>query len=144
MADSTTANNKRIAKNTLLLYFRMILIMFISLYTSRVILKTLGVEDYGIYNVVGGIVAMFSFIGGVMLGSTQRYITYELGKGDEKQLRLVFSTSIIIHACISAIIFILTESIGVWFLFNELNIPENRIEVPKKMLQSYFPVYLTH
>lgn len=135
MADSTTANNKRIAKNTLLLYFRMILIMFISLYTSRVILKTLGVEDYGIYNVVGGIVAMFSFIGGVMLGSTQRYITYELGKGDEKQLRLVFSTSIIIHACISAIIFILTESIGVWFLFNELNIPENRIEASFWVLQ---------
>lgn len=134
MKDSS-ANNKRIAKNTLLLYFRMILIMCISLYTSRVILKTLGVEDYGIYSVVGGIVAMFSFIGGVMLSSTQRYITYGLGKGDKEKLNIVFSTSIIIHACISILIFILVESVGVWFLYNKLNIPEYRINASFWVLQ---------
>ena len=83
------STNKRIAKNTLLLYVRMLLIMAISLYTSRVILKVLGVEDFGIYNVVGGIISMFAFINGGMVAATQRYITFEIGSGNINQLTCV-------------------------------------------------------
>lgn len=82
-----SSNNKRIAKNTLLLYFRMLLMMVVTLYTSRVVLATLGVEDYGIYNVVGGVVTMFGFISGCMSTATQRYLTFELGKGRVKRLQ---------------------------------------------------------
>ena len=94
-------NNKRIAKNTLLLYFRMFFMMAVSLYTSRVVLNTLGVEDYGIYNVVGGIVAMFSFINSSMSAATQRYITFALGRDDKVRLKKIFNTSLIIHGGIS-------------------------------------------
>lgn len=80
------SNNKRIAKNTLLLYFRMIFMMAVSLYTSRVVLDALGVEDFGIYNVVGGVITLFSFVNGAMSSSTQRYITFELGKGNTLSL----------------------------------------------------------
>ena len=125
---STTAeNNKRIAKNTLLLYFRMLLTMVVSLYTSRVILQTLGVEDYGIYNVVGGVVTMFTFINSPMVTSTQRYITYALGKGNFDLLRKTFSSAIQIHAIISIIIIILSETVGLWFLYEKLIIPETRM-----------------
>ena len=94
-------NNKRIAKNTLLLYFRMLFMMIVSLYTSRIVLGTLGIEDFGIYNVVGGIVAMFTFLNGAMATSTQRYLTFELGReGNIEQMKKVFNTSIIIHALI--------------------------------------------
>ena len=89
---TTTEYNKRIAKNTIFLYFRMLLTMAVSLYTSRVILQTLGVEDYGIYNVVGGIVTMFVFINSSMVSSTQRYITYAIGKGDFDLLKRTFTT----------------------------------------------------
>ena len=94
-------NNKRIAKNTLLLYFRMLFTMAVSLYTSRVVLNILGVEDFGIYNVVGGIVAMFGFINGSMASATQRYLTFELGQDNRNQLAKVFATSLSIHAIIS-------------------------------------------
>lgn len=80
----TSQNNKRIAKNTLLLYVRMLFMMAVSLYTSRVVLHTLGVEDFGIYNVVGGVVAMFSVISGSLSAAISRFITYELGKGDKE------------------------------------------------------------
>ena len=83
----TSSNNKRIAKNTLLLYFRMIIIMLVTLYTSRVVLNTLGVTDYGIYNVVGGVVAMFGFINSSMASAAQRYSIFSLGKGDMAELR---------------------------------------------------------
>lgn len=91
------SNNKRIAKNTLLLYFRMGITMIVSLFTSRVVLNTLGVEDYGVYNVVGGVVAMFGFINAAMSSATSRYITFALGKGDEGELHKVFCTSVNIH-----------------------------------------------
>ena len=84
MTNQTSDNNKRIAKNTLLLYVRMFFMMGIALYTSRVVLNTLGVEDYGIYNVVGGLVSMFGLLNGSMSSATQRYITFELGKGDSR------------------------------------------------------------
>lgn len=126
MPDNTT-NNKRIAKNTLLLYGRMMLIMAVSLYTSRVVLNTLGVEDYGIYNVVGSVVTMFAFLNGALVTSTQRYLTFELGKENYIQLKKVFTTSIHIHALISLFIVVLAETIGLWFFYRKMVIPDNRM-----------------
>ena len=135
MSLDSSANNKRIAKNTLLLYFRMLFMMAVSLFTSRVILNTLGVEDYGIYNVVGGVVAMFGFINGSMSSATQRYITFALGKGDEKRLQTVFSTTLQIHAMIASIIVLLGETIGLWFLYNKMQIPADRMGAAFWVLQ---------
>lgn len=126
MANSTS-NDKRIAKNTLLLYFRMLFMMAVALYTSRVVLDTLGVEDYGIYNVVGGIVAMFGFINGAMASSTQRYLTFELGRGDFQCLHKVFCTAVIIHVLISLLVVFLAETVGLWFFFHKMVIPETRL-----------------
>ena len=126
MQQNTSANNKRIAKNTLLLYVRMLFIMAVQLFTSRVVLNTLGVVDYGIYNVVGGIVTMFAFLNGAMVTSTQRYITFELGKGNLQRLKEVFTTCVQIHLIISLIIIILGETIGLWFLYEKMVIPEER------------------
>ena len=123
-----TENNKRIAKNTLMLYVRMIFMMAVSLYTSRVVLNTLGVQDYGIYNVVGGIVVMISFINSSMSAATQRYLTFELGKGNLPKIKEVFVTSVNIHIIISVIILIIAETIGLWFLLNKMTIPESRVE----------------
>lgn len=120
-------NNKRIAKNTLLLYFRMLFMMAVSLFTSRVILNTLGVEDYGINNVVGGVVAMFSVLSGSMSSSISRFITFELGKGDKNRLKTVFSTGINIQLGMSLIILLVAEAVGVWFLNYKMNIPEERM-----------------
>ena len=123
-----SANNKRIAKNTLLLYVRMLFGMLVSLYTSRVILQTLGVEDYGVYNVVGGVITMFTFLNSAMSSATSRYITFEIGKGNMEQLKKVFSTALQIHAIIALLIVILGETVGLWFLMNELVIPEGRMD----------------
>ena len=132
---SQSNNNKRIAKNTLLLYFRMLFMMAVSLYTSRVVLNTLGVEDYGIYNVVGGVVAMFGFINGSMSSATQRYITFALGKGDKTRLQTVFSTTLQIHTLIAGIIVLLGETIGLWFLYNKMQIPADRMDAAFWVLQ---------
>lgn len=123
----TLSNNKRIAKNTILLYFRMIFMMLVQFYTSRVVLNTLGVNDYGIYNVVAGVVAMLSFLNSAMTSSTQRYITFELGKGNMERLCQVFSTSINIQIVISIFVVILGETVGLWFLYEKLVIPETRM-----------------
>lgn len=125
---SATLNNKRIAKNTLMLYFRMILTMLVSLYTSRVILNTLGVEDYGIYNVVGGVVTMFAFFNSAMSSATQRFLSYEIGKGDYEQLRKTFNATQVIHIGIAIIILILAETVGLWFVKNYLVIPPDRLQ----------------
>ena len=125
---SQSANNKRIAKNTLLLYVRMLFGMLVSLYTSRVILQTLGVEDYGVYNVVGGVITMFTFLNSAMSSATSRYITFEIGKGNMEQLKKVFSTALQIHAAIALLIVTLGETVGLWFLMNELVIPYGRME----------------
>lgn len=122
----TTANNKRIAKNTMLLYVRMLFIMAVQLYTSRVVLNTLGVVDYGLYNVVGGIVTMFAFLNSAMVTSTQRYITFELGKGNMQRLKEVFTACVQIHVLISLVIVILGETVGLWFLYEKMVIPEER------------------
>ena len=127
MSNQTSDNNKRIAKNTLLLYFRMLFMMAVSLFTSRVVLNTLGVEDYGINNVVGGVVAMFSVLSGSMSSSISRFITFELGKGDKNRLKTVFSTGINIQLGMSLIILLVAEAVGVWFLNYKMNIPEERM-----------------
>lgn len=122
-----SANSKRIAKNTMLLYVRMLFLMLISLYTSRVILNALGVEDYGIYNVVGGVVTMFSVLSGSLSAAISRFITFELGKGDSEKLKMVFSSSITIQAGIALIIVILAETVGLWFLNEKMVIPDDRL-----------------
>ena len=123
----SSSNNKRIAKNTLLLYFRMLLTMVVSLYTSRVVLGALGVEDYGIYNVVGGVVAMFSMLSGSLSAAISRFITFELGTGNKEKLKRVFSSSVTIQMGLSAIILVLAETVGLWFLNNKMVIPESRM-----------------
>lgn len=122
------SDNKLIAKNTLMLYFRMILIMGVTLYTSRVVLGVLGVEDFGIYNIVGGVVAMFGFLNGSLTIATQRFLTFELGKGDIDQLKRVFGVSLLIHSFLALVIILLAETIGLWFFFTKLNIPVGRFE----------------
>lgn len=123
----TVQNNKRIAKNTLLLYMRMLFMMAVSLYTSRVILHTLGVEDFGIYNVVGGVVSMFSVISGSLSAAISRFITYELGKGNKDKLIRIFSSAVTVQIGLGLIILILAELVGIWFLNDKMNIPDNRI-----------------
>lgn len=105
----------------------MLLSTVVSLYTSRVVLQVLGVEDYGIYGVVGGVVAMFSFLNSTMAGATSRFLTFEMGKGDKKRLRDTFSSALIIHIGIALLVFILAETVGLWFLNNKLVIPEGRM-----------------
>jgi len=116
----TSANNKRIAKNTMMLYFRMLITMLVGLYASRVVLQVLGVSDYGLYSVVGGVVTMFAFINGSMAAGTQRFITFELGIGNTEALKKVFSTSIVVHLILIAIIMILAETIGLWLVITEM------------------------
>lgn len=132
----TATTEKRIAKNTLLLYIRMFISIIIGLYTSRVILEVLGVNDYGVYNVVGGIVAMFTFLNSAMTATSQRFISYELGTKNLNRLTEVFSTSVEIHVIIALIIFILAESIGLWFLNTKLNISPNRMVAANWVYQS--------
>ncbi|MGN0190814.1 MAG: oligosaccharide flippase family protein [Candidatus Cryptobacteroides sp.] len=125
---SQQSTNTRIAKNAAALYFRMIVTMLVGLYTSRVILQTLGVEDYGIYNVVGGFVSMFSLISGSLREAVSRFLTYELGRGDRERLRSIFSTSCFVMAGLSVIIVIATETIGLWYLYNKMVIPAERLQ----------------
>ena len=132
---TTNYNNKRIAKNTFLLYFRMLFTMMVSLYTSRVVLATLGVEDFGIYNVVGGVVTMFAIISTSLSSAISRFITIELGKGDLRRLKTVFSTAVVIQFLMALVVVILAELIGVWFLNNKMNIPEVRMNAANWVLQ---------
>ena len=122
----TSANNKRIAKNTLLLYIRMFLMMGITLYTSRVVLQMLGVDDFGIYNVVGGIIVLFSFINNAMVASTQRFLNFELGRGNVEEAQKVFAASLNIYLIIVVIFMLLAETLGLWFLNRYINIPPER------------------
>ena len=128
-------DNKRIAKNTAMLYVRMLLTMLVTLYTSRVILNTLGVEDFGIYNLVGGIVVLFSFFNSAMSMATQRFLNYEMGRGTIDSIKRVFSMSMIVHFSIIIFILLLAETIGLWFLNTYLNIPEERIEAANWVYQ---------
>lgn len=123
----SASDNKRIAKNTLMLYFRMLFNMLVALYTSRIILNTLGVVDFGIYNVVGGVVMMFSFLNSSMGAATSRFLIFELGRKDYQQLKKVFNASLSSHIAIAFLVFILAETLGLWFLTNKLVIPEARM-----------------
>lgn len=121
------SSNSRIAKNTLLLYFRQILVMLVSLYTMRVVLKVLGVEDYGIYDVVAGVITSFSFLNGAMAIASQRYFSFDLGKKDHLHLKNTFNVTFQIYIIIVIAIVIIAETIGLWFITHKLVLPENRI-----------------
>lgn len=110
-----------------MLYVRMLFTMAVSLFTSRVILQTLGIEDYGIYNVVGGVITMFTFINSAMVSSTQRYLNFELATSNDEKLKSIFNTSLQIHALIALAIILLGETLGLWFVMNKLVIPETRM-----------------
>ena len=127
-------NNKRVAKNTLYLYLRTLLVMAVTIYTSRVVLDVLGVGDYGIYNVVGGFVSMFSVLSGTLTAASQRFIAYELGC-KKPNLTKIFSTAIIIHLVLAAVIFILLESLGIWFLNYKMNISPARLNAANWVFQ---------
>lgn len=123
---SSSEKGKRIAKNTLLLYVRMLFMLVVGLYTSRVVLQTLGVQDFGIYNVVGGVIAMIGFLQGSLGAASSRYITYDLGKGDIDVMKKTFGNIITIHLLLAGVILLFGETIGLWFLIEKLNIPSDR------------------
>lgn len=141
MSDTKT-NNKRIAKNTLMLYFRMFITTIVGLYTSRVVLNTLGVADFGIYNVVGGIISMASFLNTAMVAASQRFLSYELGKEDNIRLGKVFCTSINIHATICLVAFVLAETVGLWFVNAKLVIPEDRLVAANWVYQASIVTFM--
>lgn len=129
------SSNKTIAKNTLVLYFRMFFNMAVSLYTSRVVLQVLGVEDFGIYNLVGGVVVLFSFLNGSMNAATQRFINFEKATGVIENIKKIFNISVVNHLLISAVVLVLAETIGLWLLNNTLNIPSERISAANWVYQ---------
>lgn len=133
--ENNPSGNKRIAKNTLLLYFRMLLTILVGLYTSRVVLNTLGISDYGVYNIVGGVVTMLAFLNSAMVAASQRFISFELGTGDLEKLKKVFCTSVSIHITLAILILIVAETIGLWFVNAYLNIPLDRMEAANWVYQ---------
>ena len=132
----TTSNNKRIAKNAILLYARMFVSMAIGFFTSRVVLEALGVSDFGVYNLVGGIVVMMGMINGALTGATSRFLTFGLGLKDDARLKCTFSTAFLTHAALSAIFLILTETIGLWIVNTQLVIPADRMAAANWAYQS--------
>ena len=130
------SNNKRIAKNTLALYARMLFAMFVGLYTSRVALNTLGAVDFGIYNVVGGVVVLFSFLNSTMAAATQRFLAFEIGRSDDIQpVRRVFSVSMTIHIALGILIIVLSETVGLWLLETQMTIPPERMSAARIVFQ---------
>ena len=127
MEIETQANKKRIAKNTLLLYFRMILVMGVSLFTQRIVLDILGASDYGIYNSVAGVVAMLGFLNGTLSTGTSRFLTFEIGRGDLKRLKSTFSTAFYSHLILAIIVAVVLLTGGIWFIEHKLIIPSDRI-----------------
>ena len=123
----SVVNQKRIAKNTALLYVRMLLIMAISLYTSRVIIDALGKVDYGLYNVIGTIVVNFSFLNGMLSSACSRYFAIELGRNNDEGLEHVFSLNLTLFSILGCIILLLSETIGLWFLNHKMVIPPDRM-----------------
>lgn len=121
-----SANNKRVAKNTLFLYLRMIIVMGITLYTTRALLAALGVEDYGVYNVVCGFVSMFSFLNTSMANGTQRFYNYEIGKNGESRVSKIFSHAVVIQIVMALVILLVVETFGLWYLYNKMVIPDGR------------------
>lgn len=130
------SNNKRIAKNTIFLYIRMLLIMVVTLYTSRVVLATLGIEDFGIFNAVGGIVAMMGFLNSSMANAVQRFLSFEMGKQEVRNVRAIFNVSLHAHIGIAIIVFVIMEIGGIWFLNHKMNIPIDRMLAAHWVFQS--------
>ena len=128
------ADSKKIAKNTVILYMRQILIMLISLYTSRVVLQTLGADDYGIYNVVAGFVTMFNVISGAFTVAISRFMAYVIGEGNEKKLSELFSTALMIQCCIGVFIVFLLATAGVWYVGNIMVLPDGRTDAALAVL----------
>lgn len=128
MNSNNNINNTQIFKNTVFLYLRMFVLMAVSLFTSRITLDVLGVEDYGIYDVVGGVVVLFSFLSSALNTATQRFLSVELGKNNQVQYNKVYNSCIIIYILLAVIVVILAESIGLWFVSCKMNFPENRTE----------------
>ena len=127
MAD-VNSSNKTIAKNTAFLYIRMLFVMAVSIYSSRIVLNALGVEDYGLYNVVGGFVSMLSFLNGAAAGATSRFLTINLGKNDLINYQRTFSVAFFIHLAIAFVIVILGETVGLWFVMNKMTIDSARMD----------------
>ena len=124
---SNQSNNKRIAKNTVFLYIRMIITMVVSLFTTRVVLQTLGVEDYGIYQTIGGFVMLLGYLNGALSAGSSRFLTYELGTGNASKLIVTFSSVFWVHLIFAGIVLFIGETVGLWFVYNKLNIPEVRM-----------------
>lgn len=128
-------NNKRIAKNTLLLYVRMFIMLFVALFTSRIVLQVLGETDYGIYNIIGGVVVLFSFLNSALLSATQRFLNFNIGKQDDEATHRVFCMSMNSYIILSCVFLVLGETIGLWFVNTQLNIPEDRMYAAKWVYQ---------
>ena len=137
------SSNKTIAKNTLFLFFRTLLIMGISLYTSRVVLAELGVEDYGIYNVVGGIVSMLAFLNSAMVQASQRYLSFAQGTNDLENQKKIFSTSVLIHATIAILVVVLLETIGLWYVNTKVVLPAERLNAANIIYQLSILIFLS-
>ncbi len=137
-------SNKRIAKNTLALYLRMLLSVVVSLYTSRVVLQVLGVSDYGVYGVVGGVVGMFGFLNSAMSSATSRFLNFAMGKGDEAELKDTFNGALLIHLGIAIVVVLIAETVGLWLLCNKIVIPEGRMQAAHVVYQcSVFGSFLS-
>jgi len=134
MVEQSKFESSKIARNTLYMYLRMFVLMIVTLYTSRIVLQNLGISDYGIYNVVGGIVVVFSFINGVMTSSTTRFISYAIGEGKIESIKRIFYTTLLLHVAFGVIIVLLSETVGLWYLTNIMNIPDDRIQIAQYVL----------
>ena len=126
--DQNAHNTRRIAKNTLVLYVRMLVLMLVGLYTSRVVLSALGENDFGIYDVVGGVVAMFTIISGSLNSAISRFITFEMGKSDPMRLNKVYSTAVAIQLILAVVVVLIAEPVGLWFVRNKMTIDPSRIQ----------------
>ena len=134
MMNETAHRTRRIARNTLMLYIRMLFMMFMGLYTSRIVLQALGESDYGVYNVIGGVVAMFSIISGSLNSAVSRFITFEMGKGEGARLNAVYSTAVTIQMILAAVVVLVAEPVGMWFIRNEMTIDPARIQAAEWVL----------
>lgn len=141
---NSSVNNKRIAKNTMYLYSRMFVTILVSLYTVRIVLAALGEVDYGIYNIIGGIVVLFSFLNHAMNTSVQRFLSYEIGRNDQVQLKRVFSMSVNSHMLMALFILIVSETLGVWFLNSQMNIPDERMYAANWVFQFCILTFILH
>ena len=144
MEGDISTNSRRVARNTVILYFRMLLLMFIGLFTSRMVLKALGVEDYGTYGAVGGIVTIFTVITSSISQSIGRYITFELGKDEPDRLRRIFSTGVVMQLLFCAVVLVLTETLGRWWLNCRMQIPEGRLDAANWVLQCSMGVLMVN